>query len=104
VGNFANMQPLILQSYFMQMKKIVTIIIIISLLSCKRKWTTEDKTEFLGGCLKAAIKDLGEEKAKPYCNCLLDKIVIHYPNARDAAYIKYDSAVVRMAKECLKQQ
>ncbi|MGZ5190183.1 MAG: hypothetical protein ACXWCZ_04130 [Flavisolibacter sp.] len=86
------------------MRIIISILIIICFLSCKRKWTTEDKTEFLGGCLKGAIKDMGEEKAKPYCSCLLDKIVVRYPDARDAAYIKYDSAIVRMAKECLKQQ
>ena len=88
----------------MQMKKIISIFIIVCLLSCKRKWTTEDKTEFLGGCLKGAIKDMGEEKAKPYCTCLLDKVVTKYPNARDAAYIRYDSTIVILAKDCLKQQ
>jgi hypothetical protein len=86
------------------MQKIFSVFLILVLLSCKRKWTSEDKTEFLGGCLKTALKDMPEEKAKPYCNCLLNKIVTKYPNARDAAYIKYDSTNVQLAKECLKQQ
>jgi hypothetical protein len=86
------------------MQKFILIFIILFLFSCKRKWTTEDKTEFLGGCLKGALKDMTEQKAKPYCNCLLNKIVAKYPNAKDAAYIKYDSTNVQLAKECLKQQ
>ena len=88
----------------MHTQKFITIFIILFLLSCKRKWTTEDKTDFLGGCLKVAIKDMGEEKAKPYCSCLLEKVVARYPNANDAAYIKHDSTIVKMAKECLKHQ
>ena len=88
----------------MRTQKALTIFIFICLLSCKRKWTTEDKTQFLGGCLKGAIKDMGEEKAKPYCTCLLNKVVTRYPNANDAAYIKHDSTIVILAKDCLKQQ
>jgi hypothetical protein len=86
------------------MKKIISIFIMVSFISCKRKWTPDDKTEFIGGCLKGALKDMKEEKAKPYCKCLLDKVVAKYPNAKDAAYLKYDSTVVQLAKECLKQQ
>ena len=79
-------------------------LIIICFYSCKRKWTQEDKTQFLGGCLKGAIKDMGESKAKPYCNCLLEKIVTKYPNAKDAAYLKYDTTIVRLSQDCLKQR
>ena len=85
------------------MKKIMALLFVVTCFSCKRKWSENDKSEFLGGCLKAAIRDMGEEKAKPYCNCLLKKIVDKYPNANDAAYIRYDSTNRQLAKDCLNQ-
>jgi hypothetical protein len=86
------------------MKGIAVLLLLCSLLfSCKRKWTQEDKSEFLGGCIKTAITDLGEERAKPYCSCLLNKMLERYPNANDMKYAKYDSSIVGIAKDCLKQ-
>ena len=86
------------------MKKIVFFLLaILGFFACKRKWTNKDKSEFLSGCLNKAIKEMEESKAKPYCNCLLDKIVKKFPNANDVNYIKYDSSVALMAKDCLKQ-
>jgi hypothetical protein len=86
------------------MIRIIWIPLLFLCFSCKRKWTETDKSEFLGGCLKTAVKDMGEEKAKPYCSCLLQKIVEKYPNANDAAYIRYDSTNIQLAKDCLKRQ
>jgi hypothetical protein len=71
--------------------------------SCRRAWTDRDKAEFVSGCINGALREMGETKAKTYCNCMLDKVVRKYPNARDAAYIRYDSAIARMGKDCLKQ-
>jgi hypothetical protein len=47
------------------------------------------------------VAELGSENAKPYCQCLLDKVVQKYPNAYDAPYIKYDTAIKKLASECL---
>ncbi|MFL5811397.1 MAG: hypothetical protein ACJ749_17875 [Flavisolibacter sp.] len=85
------------------MKAILILFFAVALFSCKRKWTENDKSEFLGGCLKTAIRDMGEDKAKPYCSCLLQKIVQKYPNANDAKYIRYDSTNRQLAKDCLNQ-
>jgi len=85
------------------MRRIIFFLLMISCFSCKRKWTEKDKSEFLAGCLKNAVKNIGEQKAKPYCNCLLQRVIERYPNARDAPYIKYDTAIVRLAEDCLKQ-
>ena len=86
------------------MKKIIFFLLAFSgFYGCKRKWTDKDKSEFVSGCLNKMIKEMGESKAKSYCNCLMDKIVKKYPNANDVKYIKYDSSVTHMAKDCLKQ-
>ena len=72
--------------------------------SCKRKWSEKDKSDFFSGCMSKTISNKDVKDPKLYCNCLLQKIVAKYPNANDAEYIRYDSAVVQLAKECLKQQ
>lgn len=84
------------------MKNLLPIVLLVLLFSCKRKWTEKDRSEFVSGCLSKAVIDLGQDKAKPYCNCLLQKIVAKYPNANDAKYIRYDTTVKQLAKECLK--
>jgi hypothetical protein len=85
------------------MKECILFLLVLCLLSCKRKWTQDDKAEFLGGCLRTATNNLGEDRAKPYCNCLLQKMVEKYPNANDIRYVKYDSSIAQLAKDCLKQ-
>ena len=71
--------------------------------SCKRKWTEKDKSEFVSACYATAVKDsnIGERNAKTYCNCLLEKVIEKYPDASDVQYIKYDPAIVSIAKNCL---
>ena len=70
---------------------------------CARKWTDKDRSEFISGCVSRSIPDMGEDSARNYCRCMLTKVEKKYPNARDAAYIRYDSSIVRIAKDCLKQ-
>lgn len=77
---------------------------IISLISCKSKWTDKDKSDFYSGCLSSATTNKDIKDPKTYCSCLLQKVVAKYPNANDAKYIKYDSTVKVLARECLKQQ
>jgi hypothetical protein len=70
--------------------------------SCKRKWTEKNKADFVSGCLSRQVKELGIEKARAYCSCLVEKVVQKYPNANDARYIQYDSSLRQLAKDCLK--
>lgn len=48
-------------------------------------WTSKDRSEFLSNCIKSAKEGLGEQKAKSYCECMMYKIEVRYPNAADAA-------------------
>jgi len=85
------------------MRKFILFFFVLCLFSCKRKWTDRDKSDFYSGCLSGAIKNKDIKDPKSYCSCLLQKIVVRYPNANDAKYIKYDSTVRQLARECLKQ-
>lgn len=58
-------------------------------------------SEFYSGCLSGASKNKEIKDPKAYCNCLLQKVVAKYPNANDAKYIKYDSTIRQLAKDCL---
>jgi hypothetical protein len=84
-------------------KNLFICLILGSLAACSRPWTEKDKAEFVAGCMSRAVADHGIDTAKTYCHCLLDKVVRKYHNARDAAYIRYDTTLNSMAKECLKQ-
>jgi len=86
------------------MKKMALFLLAAALVSCSRPWTEKDKSEFVSGCLSAAVRGMGEDSAKRYCRCLVEKVVAKYPNANDAKYIKYDSTVKVLAQECLKQR
>ena len=81
----------------------VFIFCLIILFSCKTKWTEKDKSDFFAGCMNNAVTNKDIPNPKTYCNCLLQKIVGKYPNANDAKYIKYDSSVRRLSRDCLKQ-
>lgn len=70
--------------------------------SCKHSWTQKDKDDFTGGCIHGAVKDMGEAKAASYCSCLLEKLQKRYPNPADMKYIKSDTAVYSIAKDCKK--
>jgi hypothetical protein len=87
------------------MKNIYLVLVFISgFVSCKSKWTEENKMEFVSGCLSAATRDknIGDSLAAPYCACLVEKIVKKYPNAADAKYIKYDTTAKALSRDCLR--
>lgn len=71
--------------------------------SCDRPWTQSDKQNFLGGCMSGALKDMGAAKASDYCNCMLEKVQKKYPDAADARYLKNDTAVYTMGRECMRK-
>jgi hypothetical protein len=81
----------------------IILVLALCVFSCKRKWTEKNKSDFVSGCLNKQVKEMGIEKARAYCSCLIEKVIVKYPNANDARYIQYDSAIIRLAKECLKQ-
>lgn len=79
------------------------VVIFLLLFSCERKWTDKDRSEFISGCMHGgAVSDMGEERAKSYCKCMLEKIVVKYPNRQDANYIRYDTTLAMLAAECSK--
>ena len=49
-------------------------------------WGTADRETFLTSCISSAQKDgNSEEKSKSYCECMLYKIEVRYPNPAEAA-------------------
>ena len=70
--------------------------------SCKNAWTQEDKDTFMGGCINGARKDMSIEKAQSYCSCMLQKLQKRFPDAGDMKYVKSDTAVYSMARDCMK--
>ena len=86
------------------MKKFLLISSFMFLVSCKRPWSEKDKADFVSGCLAGgAVKDLGETRAKNYCNCMLTKVMTRYPNRNDALFMQHDSSMTAIGKDCLKQ-
>lgn len=79
-------------------------ILFIAMVSCSRSWTEKDKEQFRAGCVQNSKKEMADEKALKYCQCMLEKIMKRYPDASRVQYIRYDTAVTQLAKECLKQQ
>ena len=53
--------------------------------------------------MSGALKDMGETKARDYCNCMLEKVQKKYPDAADARYLKNDTAVYSMGRECIRK-
>lgn len=64
-------------------ERVLLIILLISLTSCKNTWSDEDKDAFYQACTEEA-KPWAADKAKPYCDCVFDKMTQKYPNENDA--------------------
>ena len=85
--------------------RIFVVLFFVFLFSCKGNWTEKDKSEFTSGCMHGgAVSDMGEERAKAYCQCMLEKIIVKYPNSKDAKYLVYDTSLATLARECSKQR
>ena len=85
-------------------KYIFLIVTMVFLAACSRSWTDKDKSEFVSGCISGSSTELGPEKAKTYCHCMLNRIMQKYPNAGDAKYLQYDTTISRMGRDCLNQK
>ena len=83
------------------MKRISTLFLSVSVLfSCKNGWSDQDRKQFVGGCVNGAIKSMKPEKANAYCQCMLQKIQQRYPSPVNSTFMKNDTAVYRIGKEC----
>ncbi|MDQ6757411.1 MAG: hypothetical protein M3004_10800 [Bacteroidota bacterium] len=54
--------------------------------SNKSEWSATDQKEFMDNCVPHVSEGLGANAAG-YCNCILNKIMIEYPDPKDAGSI-----------------
>lgn len=47
-------------------------------------WNSKDRNDFLKDCISSAKDGLGEEKAKNYCECMLYKVEVMFPDSGKA--------------------
>lgn len=66
-------------------KAFVFLVILFAASSCKNTWTGDDKEMFHQACMEDATTWAGgEDKARTYCNCVLDTVMAKYPHISDA--------------------
>src|SRR6478672_7378422 len=91
----------------MIMKKIFIVLVLTSfVISCKNSkttshWSKADVDAFTTNCVNGASANMGADKAKSYCDCMLGKIESKYPKADDAGKMEMN-AMTEMAKDCIK--
>ena len=85
---------------------IAVLVIAAGLFSCKalakgaaKWWTKKQVKEFVADCENKSSKLLGEERAKKYCDCAVDKVAEEYHDFED---VKKNGiiAVLKIAKDC----
>ena len=53
--------------------------------SClKGTWGAKDRSKFITECIASSSEGVGAEKAKTYCECMLFKIEVRFPDPADA--------------------
>ncbi len=65
----------------------------------KSNWTETERNQFVTTCTNSAAA-LGD-KAKPYCECSLEKLEKKYPNSADVSKLT-NSDTEEIAKDCLR--
>jgi hypothetical protein len=48
-------------------------------------WDSANRANFVSECIIEATKNIGEQKAKTYCECMMFKVESKYPSMTDAA-------------------
>jgi hypothetical protein len=92
------------------MKKITPLLFLLLIASsCKNTWNREDKDLFYQACTDEAIKWAGtKERAKTYCDCVLQKMEERYPNEQDALdniiTLTKDTGLINCKQQILNQQ
>jgi hypothetical protein len=65
-------------------------------------WDTKNRETFLTDCVNSAKTNLGDSKAKSYCECMLYKVEQHYPNPQDAGKLTAEKLASPEWKEIVK--
>ena len=96
------------KSFVMKLKSSFFIVLIVAggLFSCKmlakgaaKWWTKKQVKEFVADCENKSSKLLGEEKAKKFCNCAVDKVAEEYHDFDDVKK-KGVLTVLKIANGC----
>lgn len=67
-------------------------------------WTKEIKELMLEGCnCNSPIKGMTEEQTKEYCDCILAKTMVEFPNPEDIGESLPDEFVKKAGIECLEE-
>lgn len=84
---------------------LLCLLVICGMHSCKsdEPWTEQDRKDFMGGCLKGSSLDMTQKQASAYCNCMWQQIQLRYPSAVSPDFIKKDTALTRLGKDCFMQ-
>lgn len=79
------------------MKKLLLFLLLLSIFcsnsslaqdsTATKGWTSTDRSDFIGDCIKTAKVNLGEDSARTYCYCMQEKLEKKYPIAADAAKV-----------------
>jgi len=84
----------------------ILILVVGGFFSCKalakgaaKWWTKKQIKEFVADCENKSSKLLGEDKAKKYCDCAVDKVAEEYHDF-DEVKKKGVMAVIKIAKDC----
>jgi|GEM_PF-4336494 len=62
-------------------------------------WTKAQQKKFFNQCAETASKQVGQERAQEYCNCMMKKIEKRYPNADDINQMT-ESEINKLAITC----
>ena len=81
----------------------ILLILPLFLASCAGGWQDEDKQKLRADCLSQSTQQIGEAKAKAYCECFVDQVVNKYPVFNDfMEHISLDT-VERLKARCRKE-
>ncbi len=64
-------------------------------------WSAADQQEFLDNCTPGASKSLGSRAGSDYCNCVMKKLMLEYPDSRDVSKASQQH-ISELAAECKK--
>ena len=67
-----------------------------------RGWSASDQREFMDNCTPGASKSLGTSAATDYCSCMMQKLMVEYPDSKDAGNAT-KSHMSELAADCLKR-
>lgn len=70
------------------------------LASCAGGWHDEDKARIRTDCMQQADPQIGEAKAKAYCDCFVEKMVHTYPVFNDFMDKMNIDTVNKLKAEC----